>query len=236
MAQNVVINGVTYADVPSVKIPLAGGGGDAVFYDSAGATVTASDMLAGVTAYGASGEVTGNIATKTSSDLTSSADVVTVPAGYYASSATKSVGTATLAAPSISVNSSTGVITATVTQTAGYVSAGSASDTESLSVQAAQTITPGTSNQTIAAGKYLTGAQTILGDADLISSNIKSGANIFGVSGAANVVDTTIATSAASAAEIMNGYKAYVNGTLITGNATVPTVSQDGVTKVLSIS
>lgn len=235
MAQNVVINGVNYNDVPSVKIPLQGGG-DATFFDTASGDITAGDVLSGKIGYNASGSVTGNIVTKTGSDLAASADVVTVPAGYYASSATKSVGTATLATPTISVNSSTGVITATVTQTAGYVSAGSASDTESLTVQAAQTITPGTSNQTIAAGKYLTGAQTILGDADLISSNIKSGANIFGVSGAANVVDTTIATGAASAGDIMNGYKAYVNGTLITGNATVPTVSQDGVTKVLSIS
>ena len=235
MSQSVVINNVTYNDVPAIQIP-AEGGGTATFYDASGSTVTAGDMLAGVTAVGSSGTVTGNIPTKTSSDLTSSADVVTVPAGYYASSATKSVGTATLATPSISVNSSTGVITATVTQSAGYVSAGSASDTESLSVQAAQTITPGTSNQTIAAGKYLTGAQTILGDANLVSASILGSKTIFGVTGNANNVDTTIATSAASAADIMSGYKAYVNGTLITGNATVPTVSQDGVTKILSIS
>ena len=29
---NVVINGVTYSDVPQVDIPKAGGGGDATFY------------------------------------------------------------------------------------------------------------------------------------------------------------------------------------------------------------
>lgn len=49
--------------------------------------------------------------------------------------------------------------------------------------QAAQTITPGTSNKTIAAGKYLTGTQTITGDADLVAGNIKKGVNIFGVAG-----------------------------------------------------
>lgn len=42
------------------------------------------------------------------------------------------------------------------------------------------TITPGTINQFISAGQYLSGAQTILGDADLLSENIKKDVNIFG--------------------------------------------------------
>ena len=84
--------------------------------------------------------------------------------------------------------------------------------------QGAQTITPGTSNKTIPAGTYLTGVQTIAGDADLISSNIKSGANIFGVAGNANVVDTSAGD--ATAAQILSGKKAYVDGSLITGSMT----------------
>ena len=48
----------------------------------------------------------------------------------------------------------------------------------------AQTYTPTTTNQTISSGRWLTGAQTIKGDANLIASNIKSGVSIFGVSGA----------------------------------------------------
>ena len=258
MAQNVIINGVTYENVPRVDIPLDGGG-TAEFYDASDATASAGDILSGKTAYGASGKVTGNIATKTSADLQASGATVTAPAGYYASSASKAVasGSATTPAttvsvtPSISVNSSTGVITASVSGTksvtptvsAGYVSSGTAgtitvsgSGTEALTTQAAQTITPGTSDQTIAAGTYLTGAQTILGDADLISANIKSGANIFGVSGSSMVVDTTIASLAATAATILSGYKAYVNGSLLTGEMNVPTVSQDSSTKVLTIS
>ena len=55
--------------------------------------------------------------------------------------------------------------------------------TGTIPSQDARTITPGTSNQTIAAGRYLSGAQTIAGDADLVASNIRSGANIFGVAG-----------------------------------------------------
>lgn len=55
--------------------------------------------------------------------------------------------------------------------------------TGSIPSQGAQTITPGTSAKTIAAGRYLSGVQTIAGDADLVPGNIKSGVNIFGVSG-----------------------------------------------------
>lgn len=49
--------------------------------------------------------------------------------------------------------------------------------------KAAATITPGTANQTIAANQYLTGAQTIKGDSNLVAANIKKGASIFGVTG-----------------------------------------------------
>ena len=55
--------------------------------------------------------------------------------------------------------------------------------TGAITSKTAATYTPTTSNQTIAAGQYLSGAQTILGDADLIAGNIKSGISIFGVNG-----------------------------------------------------
>ena len=59
--------------------------------------------------------------------------------------------------------------------------------TGTIPSKASATITPGTSNQTIAANQYLTGAQTIAGDPDLIASNIVSTANVFGVQGTATV-------------------------------------------------
>lgn len=69
--------------------------------------------------------------------------------------------TATQATPSISVSSS-GLITASATQTAGYVSAGTKSATKQLTVQAAKTVTPSTSSQTaVASGRYTTGAVTV---------------------------------------------------------------------------
>lgn len=144
---------------------------------------SASDILSGKEAIdGAGNKITGTIATKTSSNLTASGATVTVPAGYYASQATKSVSTATQATPSISIDSN-GKITASATQTAGYVSAGTKSGTKQMTTKSATTYTPGTSNQTIASGTYLTGTQTIKGDANLVAGNIKSGVSIFGIAG-----------------------------------------------------
>lgn len=95
---------------------------------------------------------------------------------------TGTMASVTQATPSITVSSG-GLITASATQTEGKVAAGTKSATKQLTVQAAQTITPSTTNKTIASGRYLTGTQTIEGDANLVASNIKSGVSIFGVAG-----------------------------------------------------
>lgn len=153
--------------------------------DVTGKTVTSGSMLTGITALKNDGtDITGNIASKTSSDLTVSGATVTAPAGYYGSAASQSVssGSATTPAttvtanPSISVSSG-GLITATASATksvtptvnAGYVTSGTAgtitvsgSNTSQLSTQAATTITPTKQSQTaVAAGKYTTGAVTV---------------------------------------------------------------------------
>lgn len=132
MAQNVVINGVTYSNCPEVDIPKSGGG-TAKFYDVSDASLDNSNkMLSGVTGYGGNGtKYTGSITSKT-----------------------------------------------------------------------AATYTPTTSDQIINAGQYLSGAQTVKGDANLTGQNIKSGVSIFGVA----------------------------------GSLVLPNISQDSVTKILSIS
>lgn len=83
MAQNVVINGVTYQNVPEVDIPKSGGG-TAKFFDTAGASAAAADILTGKTAFGASGSVSGGMANNgsTSGTISTKAGTVTVPAGY----------------------------------------------------------------------------------------------------------------------------------------------------------
>lgn len=66
------------------------------------------------------------------------------------------------------------------------VSVGAVSSTyvgSGVTRKAAATYTPGTTDQTIAAGQYLNGAQTVKGDANLVAGNIKSGVTIFGVTG-----------------------------------------------------
>ena len=131
MAQNVVINGVTYSNVPKVQIPKSGTG-TAEFVDTSDATLdNGNKMLSGNTAYANGVKYTGSISSKS-----------------------------------------------------------------------AATYTPTTSDQTIAAGQYLSGAQTVKGDSNLQAQYIASGVTIFGVS----------------------------------GSLSAATISQDGVTKVLSIS
>ena len=220
MAKNVTIRGVTYSDVPMVEIPLSAGSGNAEFYDTSDATLDSGNkMLSGNTAYANGTKYTGSIATKSASDLTASGATVTVPAGYYASQATKNVSSGSATAPATisgtSATVSTGTNTLTLSKTisvtpsvtAGYVSSGTAGNssvslTASVTTKAAATITPSTSNQTISSGTYLTGTQTISGDANLVGSSIVYGKSIFGVA----------------------------------GTVQVPIVSQDASTKVLSIS
>ena len=129
MAQNVVINSVTYQNVPEVDIPKSGGG-TAKFFDTASADAAAGDILATKKAYGASGEITGTMANNgsTSGTISTKAGTVTIPAGYT-SGGTVSLGGVTdcvaaniltgktilgvsgsLAMPSISQNSTTKVL------------------------------------------------------------------------------------------------------------------------------
>lgn len=60
-------------------------------------------------------------------------------------------------------------------------------------------------------------------------------APLAGENGVARFLDTTLGNGAA-AAQIVNGYSAYVNGAKVDGSCTLVNVSQDSTTKVLTIS
>lgn len=144
------------------------------------------------------GNVAGTISTKDGS--------YTIPTGYHSGAGTVKISD-TEKAKIIPANIKKGVtiLGQTGTCEAGTTTSGtdttdataSASDirsgktayvngrklTGTIPNQAAQTITPGTTDKTIASGKYLSGTQTIKGDSKLVASNIKSGISIFGVTG-----------------------------------------------------
>ena len=111
---------------------------------------------------------------------TASGATVTIPEGYYSEQTTKSVATTTHPDPTVSLNSSTGLVTASHAQTAGYVSAGTTTDTLQLTVKAAATYNTSSTDQTIASGQYLTGTQTIRGVtySGLSAANIANGVTV----------------------------------------------------------
>lgn len=83
MAQNVVINGVTYSNCPEVNIPKSGGG-IAKFFDTSDGNAASGDILTGKSAYNASGAVSGGMANNgaTGGTITTKAGSVSIPSGF----------------------------------------------------------------------------------------------------------------------------------------------------------
>ena len=90
MARNVIINGVTYNDVPQVNIPTTDNQ-TAVFYDTTDGIAPASSnkLLSGSKAYGSGGAVNGTMPNNgaLTQSISNKSTVVTIQEGYYSSGA-----------------------------------------------------------------------------------------------------------------------------------------------------
>lgn len=87
----------------------------------------------------------------------------------------------------------------------------------------AETYIPKDVDQIIESGVYLQEDQTIKGDSNLLSKNIKAGTTIFGVAGDSKVVDTTLAEGEAAATSnyMAKGRVSWADGKKSVGNATI---------------
>jgi len=231
--------------------------------DTTGKTVAADKMLASYTALDKAGNnVTGSIATKTSSNLTASGATVTAPAGYYASDASKSVSTMTL--PTAASSTSSGTSKATIGRSTsaqyiniptGYNSAASyytISATANMTLPtAASSTSSGTSKATISRS---TSAQYIN-----IPTGYNGTASYYTISATPNMTLPTAASSTSSGTSkatigrstsnqyinIPTGYNetasyytisAVANGTAGTPTATKGTVSNHQVSVTPSVT
>ena len=190
LTASVTVNPTPTASGATVTIPAG-------YYSSQTTKSVSSMTLPTTTSNSSSGT------SKASFTLTAGTKYLNIPTGYNdtASYYTLTVASGSATGPSTvsgtSATVSTGTNTLTLTKTGvsttptvsvGYVASATSSTatvtlTASVTTKAAATITPGTTDQTIASGTYLTGTQTIAGDANLIESNIKKDVTIFGKTG-----------------------------------------------------
>ena len=150
------------------------------------------------------------------SDTTATAADVLAGKDFHLANGVKATGTIQTVTASQSGN--------VVTVPAGYIAA--AQTFTVGTAKAAATYTPTTSDQTITAGQYLTGDQTIKGDANLLAANIVQGVTIFGVTGTASgggggSTDFYKCASVNTANNTWTGYKAVLSGGSYTFEATV---------------
>jgi hypothetical protein len=193
--------------------------------EGASGNALASDLLSGKTASTDAGDITGTMVNNGAVTITPSASSQSIPAGYHNGSGT---------VPAVTVPAANVLTGTTIAGTAG-----------TMPNNGAVTITPGTTNQTIAAG-YHNGSGVVNGDADLIASNIKSGVNIFGVVGTVDIASlggkryatgTAVATSFNSAFTYINGttvnqFSITVSGLTFKPSLIYAFVNQSGVTAI----
>ena len=174
-------------------VSIYGVAGDPNVVNTSSGDAVASDILSGKKAWVDGAEVTGNIAAGNNVDGPDGAKTFNIPDGFY-SGKTATANDADLVAGNIKQGVDIFGVNGTVIQATGNATAGdvltgktfsnatAAGISGTMPNNGAVTITPGTSDQAIAAG-YHNGSGKVQGDADLVAGNIKQGVNLFGVDG-----------------------------------------------------
>ena len=190
---SVVVNPIprVYGDVTKLENSATNGeileGHDAIVYevDSDTGQITASIVKGTIPSYGIN-------------DVSFVGPKVIIPAGYYGMGVEKDIPYGNINLPNITVNTETGMITATVNSTSGYIPGGNVTNTLPLDCVEGGTFAPSKSGPSTIVRKnnYTLG--------DIIIDKIPD-----------KYIDTTDGT--ATAAQIIKGTVAYVNGERLEG-------------------
>lgn len=150
-------------------------------------SVSASELVSGTYSVTSSG----------TKDVTNFASA-TVPSGSATPASSISATGATVSTGTNALTLSKSSVSNTPQVSAGYISSGTAGNssvslTASVTTKAAATYYPSTSNQTISANQYLTGAQTInaVSQTNLTADNIKNGTTVTISNGQSNIWSVT---------------------------------------------
>ena len=230
MGKNVIINGTTYNNVPKVEIPLASGSGNAEFYEISEADATAADLLAGKKAYGASGEITGTIASKAYGSGTSRTNgSVNVEAGYYPNGTVHPIDPAThTESLSLVGGTSSGKVNVIGDTETDYeiVASGEFKITADGYV-ATQTIAPANKTKYVQVETKIVTPTTQGQVIQPTSGKLIKEINVYGVD----------VSGTATEADVMSGKTFFSGGSLTrrTGTATVPIVGYNSTTHVLTV-
>ena len=205
MPKNVQINGVDYANVASVKLPLTANLSTfTYYYDTDSGDAVANDIISGKKAWVDGVEITGTISGKSSVNMTVDGKTVTAPSGFYSTDGVKSVAD--------------GSITPNLTASGSVI--GDASSSYPITLTPKATVNSAGYISNIADGsqvtKYVqTEEKTVIPTTSPQTISPTSGKLISSVS-----VDAVSLTGNASAAEVLSG-KTFYNNSLMKGTGTL---------------
>lgn len=237
IALTIMYNGATIYSAAAGTVALKTSGAymedDVIVVDSGEGGTDTSDanltsggqMLSGITAYAKGIKYTGTIQNKTASDMTVSGAEVTAPAGYYSSSAIKSVTTGTAGVPIATkgaVTSNSVKVTTIVTNTTGYITGGTKTGT-AVTVSASELVS-GTSNITTNGTYNITNYKSVSVD---VSGGGGAGWETAPESWATGLIDGTISGSVYGSMTNMIGANTFMNCVKII-NASFPECSTIG--------